>query len=115
MLLGVLHEYFIACLSVMRCNFHFITFKWGFRAKNAKLDVPREVGTDVVSHGCTGKGKDQVRFELIFFALNPDLNVVAPWREWDITGREDAKKHNIPVITSYIVRIRNCILEYRME
>jgi len=56
---------------------------------------------DAVSYGCTGKGNDQVRFELTFFALNPKLNVVAPWREWDITRREDAieyaKKHNVPV------------------
>ncbi|TKY73624.1 Argininosuccinate synthase [Spatholobus suberectus] len=67
----------------------------------AIVDVAREVGADAVSHGCTGKGNDQVRFELSFFALNPKLNVVAPWREWDITGREDAmeyaKKHNVPV------------------
>ncbi|GMI76707.1 hypothetical protein like AT4G24830 [Hibiscus trionum] len=67
----------------------------------AMVDVAREVGADAVSHGCTGKGNDQVRFELTFFALNPELNVVAPWREWDITGREDAieyaKKHNVPV------------------
>ncbi|XP_057419542.1 argininosuccinate synthase, chloroplastic-like isoform X2 [Lotus japonicus] len=67
----------------------------------AMVDVAKEVGADAVSHGCTGKGNDQVRFELTFFALNPKLNVVAPWREWDITGREDAieyaKKHNIPV------------------
>ncbi|CAN6449106.1 unnamed protein product [Victoria cruziana] len=67
----------------------------------AMVDVAREVGADAVSHGCTGKGNDQVRFELTFFALNPKLNVVAPWREWDIRGREDAveyaKKHNIPV------------------
>uniref|UniRef100_A0A2P2INJ3 argininosuccinate synthase n=1 Tax=Rhizophora mucronata TaxID=61149 RepID=A0A2P2INJ3_RHIMU len=67
----------------------------------AMVDVAREVGADAVSHGCTGKGNDQVRFELTFFALNPDLHVVAPWREWDITGREDAieyaKKHNVPV------------------
>uniref|UniRef100_A0A1S4DU73 argininosuccinate synthase n=1 Tax=Cucumis melo TaxID=3656 RepID=A0A1S4DU73_CUCME len=67
----------------------------------AMVDVAKEVGADAVSHGCTGKGNDQVRFELAFFALNPNLNVVAPWREWDITGREDAieyaKKHNIPV------------------
>ncbi|RZB95226.1 Argininosuccinate synthase, chloroplastic [Glycine soja] len=65
------------------------------------VDVAEEVGADVVSHGCTGKGNDQVRFELTFFALNPKLNVVAPWREWDITGRElaieYAKKHNISV------------------
>lgn len=67
----------------------------------AMVDVAKEVGADAVSHGCTGKGNDQVRFELTFFALNPELNVVAPWREWDITGREDAieyaKKHNVPV------------------
>ncbi|KAJ7956070.1 Argininosuccinate synthase [Quillaja saponaria] len=67
----------------------------------AMVDAAKEVGADAVSHGCTGKGNDQVRFELTFFALNPKLNVVAPWREWDITGREDAveyaKKHNVPV------------------
>ncbi|GMY09837.1 argininosuccinate synthase, chloroplastic-like [Fagus crenata] len=67
----------------------------------AMVDIAKEVGADAVSHGCTGKGNDQVRFELTFFALNPKLNVVAPWREWDITGREDAieyaKKHNVPV------------------
>ncbi|KAJ7522169.1 hypothetical protein O6H91_19G086100 [Diphasiastrum complanatum] len=67
----------------------------------AMVDVANEVGADAVSHGCTGKGNDQVRFELTFFALNPKLRVVAPWREWDIRGREDAieyaKKHNVPV------------------
>ncbi|CAJ2664226.1 unnamed protein product [Trifolium pratense] len=67
----------------------------------AMVDVAKEVGADAVAHGCTGKGNDQVRFELTFFALNPKLNIVAPWREWDITGREDAieyaKKHNVPV------------------
>ncbi|KAK7317322.1 hypothetical protein RJT34_01446 [Clitoria ternatea] len=67
----------------------------------AMVDVAKEVGADAVSHGCTRKGNDQVHFELTFFSLNPKLNVVAPWREWDITGREDAieyaKKHNVPV------------------
>lgn len=95
----------------------------------AMVDVAKEVGADAVSHGCTGKGNDQacfrvyliifwfssfscssgfilffllqVRFELTFFALNPELTVVVPWREWDITGREDAIeyaiKHNVPV------------------
>jgi argininosuccinate synthase len=67
----------------------------------AMVDVAKKFGADAVSHGCTGKGNDQVRFELTFFALNPKLAVVAPWREWDIKGREDAieyaKKHNIPV------------------
>ena len=65
------------------------------------VDVAKEVGADAVAHGCTGKGNDQVRFELTFYALNPELKVVAPWREWDITGREDAieyaKKHNVPI------------------
>ncbi|XP_059429326.1 argininosuccinate synthase, chloroplastic-like [Corylus avellana] len=68
---------------------------------NAMVDVAIEVGADAVSHGCTGKGNDQVRFELTFFALNPKLNVVVPWREWDIRGREDAiyyaKRHKVPV------------------
>ncbi|KAL2621224.1 hypothetical protein R1flu_001429 [Riccia fluitans] len=67
----------------------------------AMVDYAREVGADAVAHGCTGKGNDQVRFELTFFALDPTLNIVAPWREWDIRGREDAidyaKKHNVPV------------------
>ncbi|KAE9612372.1 putative argininosuccinate synthase [Lupinus albus] len=68
----------------------------------AMVDVAKEVGADAVSHGCTGREMIRhVRFELTFFALNPKLNVVAPWREWDITGREDAieyaKKHNVPV------------------
>ncbi|XP_006664450.2 argininosuccinate synthase, chloroplastic [Oryza brachyantha] len=70
----------------------------------AMVDVAKEVGADAVAHGCTGKGNDQVRFELTFYALNPELKVVAPWREWDITGREDAieyaKKHNVPVPVS---------------
>ncbi|CAD6271975.1 unnamed protein product [Miscanthus lutarioriparius] len=52
------------------------------------VDVAKEVGADAVAHGCTGKGNDQVRFELTFYALNPELKVVAPWREWDITGRK---------------------------
>uniref|UniRef100_A0A452Z1M5 argininosuccinate synthase n=1 Tax=Aegilops tauschii subsp. strangulata TaxID=200361 RepID=A0A452Z1M5_AEGTS len=70
----------------------------------AMVDVAKEVGADAVAHGCTGKGNDQVRFELTFYALNPELKVVAPWREWDITGREDAieyaKKHNVPIPVS---------------
>jgi len=50
----------------------------------------RELGADAVAHGCTGKGNDQVRFELAFQALAPELQVIAPWRHWDITSREDA-------------------------
>jgi len=58
-------------------------------------------GADAVAHGCTGKGNDQVRFELTYKALNPTLKVIAPWREWEIRSREDAlsyaRKHNVPV------------------
>eukprot|EP00270_Netrium_digitus_P019718 TRINITY_DN7846_c0_g1_i3.p1 TRINITY_DN7846_c0_g1~~TRINITY_DN7846_c0_g1_i3.p1 ORF type:complete len:489 (-),score=150.50 TRINITY_DN7846_c0_g1_i3:271-1737(-) len=67
----------------------------------AMVDVAKQVGADAVAHGCTGKGNDQVRFELTFFSLDPKLQVIAPWREWDIKGREDAieyaKLHNVPV------------------
>lgn len=59
------------------------------------------VGADALAHGCTGKGNDQVRFELTYMALAPQLAVIAPWREWDIVSREDAlayaEKHHIPV------------------
>ncbi|MEQ1857402.1 MAG: argininosuccinate synthase [Longimicrobiales bacterium] len=56
----------------------------------AQVDVALKVGADALAHGCTGKGNDQVRFELAYAALAPDLKVVAPWREWDIKSREDA-------------------------
>ena len=63
------------------------------------VKVAEEEGAQAIAHGCTGKGNDQVRFELTFTALNPRLQVIAPWREWDIKSREDAlaylKKHNI--------------------
>jgi argininosuccinate synthase len=55
-----------------------------------QVDVALEVGADALAHGCTGKGNDQVRFELAYAALAPDLKVIAPWREWDIRSREDA-------------------------
>jgi len=55
-----------------------------------QVEVARSVGADALAHGCTGKGNDQVRFELTFGALAPDLAVIAPWREWDIRSREDA-------------------------
>ncbi len=65
------------------------------------IQAARKEKADAVSHGATGKGNDQVRFELTFKALAPDLGILAPWREWDFKGREDeiqyAKKHNIPV------------------
>ena len=54
----------------------------------AQVEVARKVGADALSHGCTGKGNDQVRFESCFAALAPDLKVIAPWREWDLSSRE---------------------------
>ena len=66
-----------------------------------QVDVARREGADAVAHGCTGKGNDQVRFELAFHALAPDLEVIAPWRLWDIRSREDAlayaAHHGVPV------------------
>ena len=67
----------------------------------AQVKVARQVGADAVAHGCTGKGNDQVRFEVTCKALAPELQIIAPWREWDINSREDAiayaNAHNIPV------------------
>ncbi len=66
-----------------------------------QVEIAREVGADALAHGATGKGNDQVRFELAYKALAPDLKVIAPWREWDIAGRKEeieyAKKKGIPV------------------
>ena len=66
-----------------------------------QVEVARAVGADALAHGRTGKGNDQVRFELTYAAFAPDLPVIAPWREWDIRSREDAiayaAKHNVPV------------------
>ena len=66
-----------------------------------QVEVARQVGADALAHGCTGKGNDQVRFELTYAAFAPDLPVIAPWREWDIRSREDAiayaELHNVPV------------------
>jgi len=63
--------------------------------------VANEEGADAIAHGATGKGNDQVRFELTAYALRPELRVIAPWREWDLRGRADcvryAEEHNIPV------------------
>jgi argininosuccinate synthase len=55
-----------------------------------QVEVAEQEGADAVAHGCTGKGNDQVRFEMAFTALNPSLKIIAPWREWDIRSREDA-------------------------
>src|SRR5215218_1651877 len=66
-----------------------------------QVEIARQVGADAVSHGATGKGNDQVRFELGYYALAPDIKVIAPWREWDLTSRtrliEYAEQHQIPV------------------
>jgi len=66
-----------------------------------QVEIAELEGADGVAHGCTGKGNDQVRFELTYKALNPTLKVIAPWREWDIRSREDALAyavaHNVPV------------------
>ena len=66
-----------------------------------QIAIARAVGADAVSHGATGKGNDQVRFELGYYALAPDIRIIAPWREWDLTSREAliafAEAHQIPV------------------
>ena len=66
-----------------------------------QIEIARLVGADAVSHGATGKGNDQVRFELGYYALEPDIKVIAPWREWDLDSRtklmEFAREHQIPI------------------
>ena len=66
-----------------------------------QVEIARQVGADALAHGCTGKGNDQVRFELTYAAFAPDLPIIAPWREWDIRSREDAiayaESRNIPI------------------
>ncbi|MBE9536499.1 MAG: argininosuccinate synthase [Proteobacteria bacterium] len=66
-----------------------------------QIRIANKENADAVSHGATGKGNDQVRFELAYYALNPDIKVIAPWRDWDLNSRESliayARKHNIPI------------------
>jgi argininosuccinate synthase len=66
-----------------------------------QVEIAKKVGADALAHGCTGKGNDQVRFELAAKALAPELKIIAPWREWTINSREEAiayaREHNIPV------------------
>ena len=66
-----------------------------------QIEIAKLTGADAVSHGATGKGNDQVRFELGYLALNPDITIIAPWREWDLNSREKllafAEKHGIPI------------------
>ncbi len=70
----------------------------------AQMEVARKSGADAVSHGATGKGNDQVRFELTYLSIDPNIRIIAPWREWKFKGREDliayAKTHDIPVPVS---------------
>jgi argininosuccinate synthase len=70
-----------------------------------QIEIARREGADAVAHGATGKGNDQVRFELTYYALQPDIKVIAPWREWQFGGRSDliayAKQHNIPVTATH--------------
>jgi argininosuccinate synthase len=66
-----------------------------------QIDIARQVGADAVAHGATGKGNDQVRFELTYYALEPSIRIIAPWREWDLTSRtrliQFAEQHQIPI------------------
>src|SRR5258707_12428093 len=66
-----------------------------------QIEIAEKVSADAVAHGATGKGNDQVRFELAYYALKPDVTVIAPWREWDLTSRtrliEFAEQHQIPI------------------
>ena len=66
-----------------------------------QIEIAEQVGADAVAHGATGKGNDQVRFELSYYALKPDIKIIAPWREWDLTSRtrllEFAERNQIPI------------------
>jgi argininosuccinate synthase len=70
-----------------------------------QIEIARQEGAEAVAHGATGKGNDQVRFELTYYALEPGIKVIAPWREWEFKGRSDliayAKQHNIPVSATH--------------
>src|SRR5699024_10445570 len=67
----------------------------------ALADIAKKEGADAICHGCTGKGNDQVRFELTLKAMAPEMAIIAPWREWDIKGRVEeidyAEAHNVPL------------------
>jgi len=66
-----------------------------------QIEIAAATGADAVCHGATGKGNDQVRFELSYYALNPDIRIIAPWREWELSSRtklvEFAEEHQIPI------------------
>src|ERR1700749_4357457 len=66
-----------------------------------QIEIAKQTGADAVAHGATGKGNDQVRFELTYYALEPEIRVIAPWREWELNSRtvllDYAEKHQIPI------------------
>jgi argininosuccinate synthase len=70
-----------------------------------QIEIAQKEGADAVAHGATGKGNDQVRFELTYYALQPDIKVIAPWREWEFKGRSDliaySQKHSIPITATH--------------
>jgi argininosuccinate synthase len=70
-----------------------------------QIEIARKEGADAVAHGATGKGNDQVRFELTYYALQPNIKVIAPWRDWEFKGRSDlmaySKKHKIPITATH--------------
>jgi argininosuccinate synthase len=85
-----------------------------------QIEIATKMGADAVSHGATGKGNDQVRFELGYLGLNPDITVIAPWREWDLNSREKllnyAKKHNINIEAKHQDKDGNPIISpYSMD
>src|SRR5947208_7174388 len=65
-----------------------------------QIEIARREGADAVAHGATGKGNDQVRFELTYYALEPDIKVVAPWREWEVKGRSDRSEEHTSELQS---------------
>ena len=84
------------------------------------IDIANETGADAVSHGATGKGNDQVRFEIGALALRPDIKVIAPWREWELNSRESlleyARKHGIEIAQKHLDKDGNpAISPYSMD
>jgi argininosuccinate synthase len=85
-----------------------------------QIEIASEMGADAVSHGATGKGNDQVRFELGYLGLNPDITVIAPWREWDLNSREKllayAKEHGIEIDKKHVDENGNPVVSpYSMD
>ena len=82
-----------------------------------QIEIARKMGADAVSHGATGKGNDQVRFELGYYGLEPDITVIAPWREWDFKSREAlldfAEKNQIPVEQAVDSGLKQKAAEFR--